>query len=62
MNYYQKYGGNQMSQTKVGIKKIKEIYGKDHFKQIGKMGGNPVLIEQGKQNKQKREAQNAENS
>lgn len=45
-----------MPQTKKGVKTIKERYGEDFFKRIGKLGGNPLLIAQGKINRVKREA------
>jgi hypothetical protein len=33
-----------MSGTKKGAKTMRERYGKDFFKRIGKLGGNPVLL------------------
>lgn len=33
-----------MAQTKEGVRKVKELYGRDHYKKIGKLGGNPLLL------------------
>lgn len=40
-------------QTKAGVRKMLEKYGKDHYRRIGKLGGNPVLIQQGIENRRK---------
>lgn len=37
-----------MAQTKEGIRKIRAKHGKHCFRDWGKKGGNPLLIEQGK--------------
>ena len=37
------------------VRKIKRRYGHDAFSKWGKSGGNPVLIEQGKRNRAKKD-------
>jgi hypothetical protein len=39
--------GTSQGAEKAAITK-KQRYGPDYFRRLGKMGGNPVLIEQGK--------------